>query len=152
MDIPELRGHLQTYRQTWREAGHPGEPSVHLRIPLYAGRTEEAAREEPRESITYYFKRQAEVTRSVAGRPGTGSVERRLANAERLKALSYQDILSERVAFGSAAGLRDRLTMLRDELGLDGIVAEINPGGLLPAELERESLRILAHEVIPAFK
>jgi hypothetical protein len=42
--------------------------------------------------------------------------------------------------------------MLRDELDLDGIVAEINPGGLLPAELERESLRILAHEVIPAFK
>jgi alkanesulfonate monooxygenase SsuD/methylene tetrahydromethanopterin reductase-like flavin-dependent oxidoreductase (luciferase family) len=152
MDIAELRGHLQTYRQTWREAGHPGEPSVHLRIPLYAGRTEQAAREEPRESITYYFKRQAEVTRSVAGRPGTGPVERRLANAERLGGLGYDDILRDRVAFGSAAGLRDRLTTLRDELGLDGIVAEINPGGLLPAELERESLRILAHEVIPAFK
>lgn len=65
MDIAELRGHLQVYRQTWRDAGHPGEPSVHLRIPLYAGRTEKAAREEPYESIMYYFKRQAEIARSA---------------------------------------------------------------------------------------
>jgi hypothetical protein len=46
----------------------------------------------------------------------------------------------------------DRLRRLRDELGLDGIVAELNPGGLIPPALETRSFQILAHEVIPAFR
>jgi hypothetical protein len=46
----------------------------------------------------------------------------------------------------------DRLTRLRDELGLDGIVAELNPGGLIPPELETRSLRILTDEVLPALR
>jgi hypothetical protein len=43
-----------------------------------------------------------------------------------------------------------RLGQLADELGLDGIIAEPNPGGLIPPALETRSLRILADEVIPA--
>jgi alkanesulfonate monooxygenase SsuD/methylene tetrahydromethanopterin reductase-like flavin-dependent oxidoreductase (luciferase family) len=120
---------------------------VHLRIPLYAGTTEKAALEEPRESITYYFRRQAEFARSAAG-----PADRREALAEQLANLSYEQILQTRVAFGSPAGLIDRLTRLREELGVDGIVAEMNPGGLIPAERERQSLRILTHQVMPAFR
>ena len=44
----------------------------------------------------------------------------------------------------------ERLTQLRDELGLDGIVAELNPGGRIPPELETRSLQILTHDVLPA--
>lgn len=152
MGIPELRTHVQAYRKTWHEAGHAGEPSVHLRIPVYAGATEKAAVAEPYESIMYYFRRQADLTRSAAGRTGTGPAERRHARAEELSNLAYEQALKTRVAFGSAAGLVDRLTELREELGLDGIVAELNPGGLIPAELETRSLYILTHEVMPAFK
>jgi len=151
-DIPELREQVQTYRQAWREAGHPGEATVYLRIPIYAGATDKAALEEPRESITYYFARQAELARSGVGRAGTGPAERRQAQADRMAALTYEEILGKKVAFGSAAGLIDRLTQLREELGLSGIVAELNPGGLIPAELERQSLQILTHQVMPAFK
>jgi alkanesulfonate monooxygenase SsuD/methylene tetrahydromethanopterin reductase-like flavin-dependent oxidoreductase (luciferase family) len=151
-DIPELRAQVQTYRQAWREAGHPGEATVYLRIPIYAGATDKAALAEPRESITYYFARQAELARSGVGRAGTGPAERRQAQADRMAALTYEEILGKKVAFGSAAGLIDRLTQLREELGLSGIVAELNPGGLIPAELERQSLQILTHQVMPAFK
>src|SRR5262249_27473347 len=62
MDIPELAGCLKVYRQAWREAGHPGDGDACLRIPLYAAPTEKAAREEPRETITYYMQRQAGLT------------------------------------------------------------------------------------------
>jgi len=151
-DIPELREQVRTYRQAWREAGHPGEATVYLRIPIYAGATDKAALEEPRESITYYFARQAELARSGVGRAGTGPAERRQAQADLMAALTYEEILGKKVAFGSAAGLIDRLTQLREELGLSGIVAELNPGGLIPAELERQSLQILTHQVMPAFK
>jgi alkanesulfonate monooxygenase SsuD/methylene tetrahydromethanopterin reductase-like flavin-dependent oxidoreductase (luciferase family) len=151
-DLPELRAQVETYRRAWREAGHPGEASVYLRIPIYAATTEEAARDEPRESITYYFARQAELARSGVGSAGSGPVERRRAQADRMASLSYDEILRTRVAFGSAAGLIDRLTRLRDELGVGGIVAELNPGGLIPAELERRSLHILTRQVMPAFR
>ncbi len=152
MDIPELSGCLRTYRQAWREAGHPGDGDACLRIPLYAAPTEQAARDEPQETITYYFQRQADLTRAPIGRAGTGPVERRQQQAERLATLSYDDILTRKVAFGSAKGLIERLGQLRHELGVNGIAAELNPGGLLPMAQELRSLQILTQQVMPAFK
>ena len=47
------------------------------------------------------------------------------------------------MAFGSAAGLIERLTALREQLSLDGIVAELDAGGLIPVERVKRSLSIL---------
>jgi len=149
-EVADLRAQLDEYRRAWRAAGHPGEPSVYLRVPVYAGITDKRAVEEPYESITYFFTRQAELARTSVGRAGSGPAERRRAQADRMANLSYEQILAKKVAFGTAPALVDRLAQLRDELGLDGIVVELNPGGLIPLELERQSLRILAHEVMPA--
>ena len=151
-EIPDLQAQLAPYRHAWREAGHPGNPSVYLRIPVYVSPTEEGAREEPRESLTSFFARQTELARAAVGRAGAGPAERRRFQAERMASLSYDDILARKVAFGTAAGVIDRLTWLRDELGLDGIVAELNPGGRISPELETRSLQILTHEVMPAFR
>jgi alkanesulfonate monooxygenase SsuD/methylene tetrahydromethanopterin reductase-like flavin-dependent oxidoreductase (luciferase family) len=152
MDIPELRGHLQAYRKAWQEAGHAGNGNVFVRMPVYAGMTEQEAVEEPRDSIMHYFSRQADLTRSSVGRAGTGPAERRQARAERLTSMSYEEMLHTKVAFGTAAGLIDRLSQLRDELGLDGVVAELDSGGQIPAERVKRSLHILTHEVMPAFR
>src|SRR5882724_1961691 len=130
MDIPELAACLETYREAWRDAGHAGDGDACLRIPIYAAPTEQAAREEPHETITYYFRRQAD----------------RLAN------LSYDEILSTKVAFGTGPGLVDRLGQLRDELRVNGVAAELNPGGLLSTARELRSLEILTKQVMPAFK
>src|SRR5262245_45876131 len=97
MDVPELAGHLRVYREAWREAGHPGNGDACLRIPVYAAPTEKAALEEPRETITFYMRRQADLTRSPIGRAGTGPAERRQTQAERLASLSYDQILSTKV-------------------------------------------------------
>jgi hypothetical protein len=72
--------------------------------------------------------------------------------AERMANLSYDDILARKVVFGTAAGVIERLTQLRDELGLDGIVAELNPGGRIPPELETRSLEIFTRDVLPALR
>ena len=61
----------------------------------------------------------------------SGDPRRRDAQTERLASLTYEQILRTKVAFGTAAALRERLAEIRDELGLDGIVAELNPGGML---------------------
>lgn len=152
MSIPELAGHLRVYREAWRDAGHPGDGDACLRIPVYAAPTEKAAVEEPHDTITYYFRRQADLTRAPMGRAGTGPVERRQAQAQRLSSLSYDEILTTKVAFGTGPGLIDRLAQLKQELGVNGIAAELNPGGLLSTEQEMRSLRILTHEVMPKLK
>jgi alkanesulfonate monooxygenase SsuD/methylene tetrahydromethanopterin reductase-like flavin-dependent oxidoreductase (luciferase family) len=152
MSIPELEGHLKVYRDSWREAGHPGDGDVCLRIPLYAAPTAQAARDEPHETITYYFQRQADLTRAPLGRAGTGPAERRISQAQRLNALTYDDMLETKVAFGTPGQLIDRLTELRDRLHLSGIAAELNPGGLLPFEQELRSLQLMTQQVMPAFK
>jgi alkanesulfonate monooxygenase SsuD/methylene tetrahydromethanopterin reductase-like flavin-dependent oxidoreductase (luciferase family) len=152
MDIPELRVNLQAYRKAWQEAGHAGNGNAFLRVPVYAGVTEQGALEEPHESIMYYFTRQANLQRSSVGRVGTGPVERRQSRAERLSSLTYEEILHTKVAFGTATGLIDRLSQMQNELELDGIVAELDAGGQIPPERVKRSLHILTHEVMPAFK
>ena len=154
MDIPELRVHLEEYRKAWREAGHAGDGDVYLRIPMYAAASQSAALDEPRDSITYYISRQSSIVAQDAARrrPSDEGASRQLSTAERLASLSYEEILATKVAFGSAAALRDRLQQLQEELGLDGVVAELNAGGLLSAAQVRESLRILTQDVMPAFK
>ena len=37
--LDELAAQLASYREAWREAGHPGPPSAFLRLPLHAGAT-----------------------------------------------------------------------------------------------------------------
>lgn len=148
----ELQTNVRTYRKAWDDAAHSGDPSVYLRIPVYAGATETAALEEARASITHFFQRQTELVRAGVGRAGTGPAERRQRQAEEMATLSYDDILRTRVAFGTAARLIDRLTQLKEQLGLNGFVVELNAGGLLSMEQVMRSLHILAHDVLPALK
>jgi alkanesulfonate monooxygenase SsuD/methylene tetrahydromethanopterin reductase-like flavin-dependent oxidoreductase (luciferase family) len=152
LSIPELGVHLASYRAAWREAGHAGTGNVCLRLPVYAAATEQAAHEEPRENIMYFFQRHTELTLARLGRAGAGPAARIQARLDELGELSYERILETRVAFGTAASLIERLGRVREELGLDGILAELNPGGLLPTEQMRRTLDILAHQVIPALR
>ena len=149
-EIPELAAQLALYRTAWREAGHAGAPSAYLRIPVYVSATERGAAEEPRESLTAFFGRQAELARAGAGRVGTNEPERRRAQAERMANLTYDDILTRKIVAGTPARVIERLKEVRDALGLDGIIAELNPGGRIPAELELRSFELLAREVMPA--
>jgi alkanesulfonate monooxygenase SsuD/methylene tetrahydromethanopterin reductase-like flavin-dependent oxidoreductase (luciferase family) len=151
-ELSDLREQLGPYRQAWREAGHAGEGSVYLRIPVYVSTTAPGAIEEPRASVAAFFERQTNLARAAVGRAGTGATDLRQMQAERMASLSYEDILARKVVFGTAPRVADRLKALRDELGLDGVVAELNPGGLIPAELEARSLRLLAQDVLAALR
>jgi alkanesulfonate monooxygenase SsuD/methylene tetrahydromethanopterin reductase-like flavin-dependent oxidoreductase (luciferase family) len=152
MDIPELRECIKEYRKAWEEAGHPGNGDVSLRMPVYAGETPQQAMDEPFESIRAYFGRMGNLYRESAGRAGIDATELRSDRAQRLAALTYEQILETKVAFGSAEQLKDRFSQLEEELGINAVVAELNPGGLIPADLMLKSLKILTHKVMPAFK
>ena len=145
-DISELRAYVDSYRAAWRAAGHAGEGSVYLRIPLYAAPTDREAVTESRDSILFYFKRQAELARQGTRSGSAGDLAHELAS------LSHEHILKERVAFGSADSLIHRLGQLTKDLHLDGLVVEPNPGGMIPEAKVMRSLKILADEVAPALR
>ena len=152
MDVPELRDNLKEYRKAWRDAGHHGNGDVSLRVPVYLGHTEKAAVEEPFESIQNYFGRMGRLYAADSGSAGIEHTELRDRRAARLAALSYNDILQTKVAFGSPERLVDRFSELREVLGLDGIVAELNAGGMIPHDIVTRNIRLLCENVIPAFK
>ena len=149
--LDELKDNIRVYRQTWKAAGHDGPGSVYLRVPVYAAATEEAAIEEPRDCITHYFERQARMI-AAAGAQGAGAEEMRARVAKALSALSYDDIRRTRAAIGTPAMLVDQLTEWQEVLDIDGVVMEMNAGNLLEEAQIANSVRLIAEEVMPAFK
>ena len=152
MDIPELKGCLKEYRKAWHEAGHAGNGDVSLRIPVYAGDTKEESLDEPRDSINAYFNRMGSLLRDSSTSRQGGDSNQRQGRADRLATMSYEEMLQTKVAFGTGEGLIDRFGELKEELGLDGLVAELNAGGLIPEEAVTRSLRTITKQVMPAFK
>jgi alkanesulfonate monooxygenase SsuD/methylene tetrahydromethanopterin reductase-like flavin-dependent oxidoreductase (luciferase family) len=151
-DVPEAIGHLRAYRDGRRERGHLGDGNVYLRIPVYVAATAAQARTEPEESTMRSYRRLAENFASSVGAAGTTSSEERAERAERLSSLTYEDVLRDRVAYGTPDQVVDRLRQLRDQLGLAGVIAEPNVGGRIPLDRVLSSIRFYAEEVAPRLR
>ena len=72
--------------------------------------------------------------------------------AERLRTLTYADVLRGNVLVGTPESVADKLRRLQDEIGFDGILAELNCGGLIPHERVLHALKLLCQEVMPRFR
>jgi len=151
-NISELAPLVKTYREAWKKAGHPGEGEVYLRVPVYVADTEEKAREEPRESIMHLLRYIGDRLVSSAGASGTRAIENRAERGAKMLNIDYEEVLRERMIVGTPGRVIDRLEQLRGELGLNGILAELNPGSLIPHARVLEALRLLCQEVMPRFK
>jgi alkanesulfonate monooxygenase SsuD/methylene tetrahydromethanopterin reductase-like flavin-dependent oxidoreductase (luciferase family) len=151
-DIPQVQQNLAAYRQTLQEAGHAGAGGVYIRIPIYVAETAEQARAEPEASTMRAYRRLAENFAGSAGKTGTTGTEERSERAARLSQLTYDDLLRDRVAYGTPDMVVERLGQLRDELGLSGVIMESNVGGFIPLERVLNSIRLFAQEVAPELR
>jgi alkanesulfonate monooxygenase SsuD/methylene tetrahydromethanopterin reductase-like flavin-dependent oxidoreductase (luciferase family) len=148
----ELKPHIQAYRDAYRAAGHPGEGQVFVRVPMYVADDAEHAVSDPEESMMHFLRRQARQQLESTTMAGITDADRRLANSERLEHITYEDACRDKVVVGTPDVVTDRLKGLQDELGLDGILAELNSGGLIPQDKVLHSLSLLCDEVMPAFR
>ena len=151
-DVPEAVGHLEAYRTALREGGHAGDGNVYLRIPVYVAATAARAHAEAEESTMRSYRRLAENFASSVGATGTTVSEERAERAERLSSLTYDDVLRDRVAYGTPDMVVDRLRELRDRLGLAGVIIESNVGGRIPLDRVLNSIRLYAQEVAPRLR
>ena len=151
-NLSELAPLVKSYRAAWKKAGHAGEGQVFLRVPVYVANNEDAAREEPRESILHLLRSIGGRLEASARLDSAREIENRAARGAKMQSIDYEEVLRERMIVGTPGRVIDRLTQLRDELGLDGILAELNPGSLIPHARVMTALRLLCEEVMPRFK
>ena len=143
---------VREYREAYEAAGHPGKGQVYLRVPTYLAETEERARAEPQESLMHFVREAIARLKDSMSRPGTRAIEGRDQRLQRLENLTYDEALQGQVLIGTPASVIARLRDLQDELGLDGILAELNTGGLIPHAKVMSAMRLLCAEVMPRFQ
>ena len=149
--LEELEPNIRTFQDAWKEAGHPGRGKVYLRAPVYVADTDKEAREEPEESIMYFYRYLGERLEDSASRAGVQQSDLRAARGRRLQTISYEDALVEKLIVGSPERVVDRLLGLKETLGLDGILCEMNCGTKIPHPRVMKSLRLLCEKVSPHF-
>lgn len=144
----ELAPHIKNYYDAYQAAGHPGKGRVFVSAPIYIAETEERARAEAEASVTHFYRLQYELIAESARRSGRQNF---IDRAERLRTLTYADVLGGNVIVGTPDSVAARLKQLRDEIGFDGILAELNCGGLIPHDRVVNAIRLLCQEVMPRF-
>lgn len=144
-DEPELKERLELYRSARRDAGHVGPGDVMLRIPAYISESAEKARTEPEASTMYMIGYSAA---QIGSAPNQETAER----LQRLANTSYCEVLRHKVMYGTSEEVVERIQRYQEELGISGLVLEMNYGGQIPNELVLRSIRQLTERVMPEFK
>jgi len=149
--LSELAPNIRAYREAYKAAGHPGEGQVFLRAPVYVAETAEGARSEPEDSIMYFYRYLGERLEDSATRAGVRAIEDRAARGRRLQTITYDEALRDKIIVGTPEQVTDRLMQLKEELRLDGILAEMNCGTKIPHQQVMKSLQLLCERVKPQF-
>jgi len=151
-DLSELGPNIRAYQEAWAAAGHPGRGKIFLRVPVYVAETEKQALEEPQESVMHFYRYLGERIEESATLEGARAIENRAERGQRLQSITYDEVLRSKIIVGTPAMVADRLAQLREELGLDGILAEMNCGMRIPNHLVMNSLQMMCAQVIPHFR
>ena len=150
--IADLIPDLQRYQEARKAAGHEGPGQVFLRIPIYVADTERQALEEPEQSLMTFYRNMAAQLAQSATEAGANPRELREQRSQALEVLTYEDARRDKVVVGTPKQVTERLMELREQLGLAGILAELNCGAQIPHQQVMHSLNLLCNEVMPAFK
>ncbi len=135
--MSELATVIAEYQAAWQAAGHPGQGEVRLRLPMYVAETLTQAQADPQRCVMSYYERLRQgYLRSSQRFEST----ERTARAAQLATLTYEEVLQERVVFGTPSHVMERLRTLQKAVGLSGIIIEPNVGGRIPPDLVARSM------------
>ena len=130
-----LRDDVESYRQAWRDAGHPGNPTTVIRIPTLVADT----KAEVTRGADALMKAAKEYFANMDidfGVPGTQS----------------PDDTEKANLFGTPEEVVDRIQILRDEFSADEVMFEVNWTSAVPRDIVMNTMRVITDKVIPKFK
>ena len=147
----ELAKQIQSYHEAWEAAGHPGRGEVYVSAPTYIAETDARARAEPRDSIMHFYHEQADLLEGAARLVDPVTAARRMQRVHQLRRRTYEDALDANVLIGAPETIAAKLRSLQAEIGLSGILAELNCGGLIPHPRVLRAMQLLCEAVKPEF-
>ena len=145
----DLKPLVAEFHQAREKAGHTGQVDVGLRVPVYVAETKEKAYSEPKESTMFQMQRLINVITQSIGAAGISAGDDRAAQAERLKAMTYEDVLANTVVYGTPESVVERLQQLQEELGLTQVIYEVNFGCNVPLEYQIKAVQLINEQVAP---
>lgn len=148
VSIEDLQISVADYKKAWHDAGQPGDPDLAMRIPVYVADTMEEALSEPQEGMMSFFRNLGQMV-VQSGAQGRELNDERSQRANRLAEITYEEVLQEKVAFGTPDVVVERLQQLKEELGLSMVIAEVSTGLRLPPDRVLNSIRLLGEQVVP---
>ena len=137
-----LRGHsvlredIKSYRKAWMDAGHPGDPTIVVRVPTVVADTKAEATRRSEDLMKL-------ARRYYSGRQGIGSTDAGSASP---------DTTEEVNLFGTPEEVVEKIHMFREAFSTDEIMFECNWTSSVPREIVMDTIRCISEKVIPAFK
>ena len=147
----DLAAQIRAYHDAWEAAGHPGRGEVFVSAPTYIAETEERARAEPKASIMHFYHEQANLLEGAAKLVDPVTAERRMRRVHDLRRRTYDEALGANVLIGTPNTIAEKLKALQAEIGLSGILAELNCGGLIPHDNVVNAMRLMCEKIMPQF-
>jgi len=147
--LMELVAPLREYREAWRDAGHPGNGDVALRVPVFVAPTRDEALAIPRDSTMEFYRYLGARLVDSASRAGARAIEARAERGARLGTISYEEAQRDKVVYGTPEMVIDRLLELRESLGISSLLAEMNCGHQVPNQHILSSMRMFMERVAP---
>ena len=152
LDVPDMEGNVISYRDTLKEEGFAHSGSVYLRLPIYVGETDKEGIGDPEEGTMKSFRRLAENYAQSTGAGGASEAAARQQRYDKLANVTYEELLEDRLAYGSPDTVVQKLRSIIDRLGLEGVIMEPNVGGTLSESQVLNSIRLYATEVAPKLR
>lgn len=155
--LPLIKPFFDQYRATAERSGYTAAPSqIGWAVPLYIGRTDEAAREEAWPHLDQFSNDLLYMPQEMLFPPNyltEQSMERVLASKRGVYARkTWQDIDAASLAIvGSPDTVLRRLEDAHKSLGFGRLVPFVQFGGL-PGDLTRRNIELFAEHVIPRFR
>src|SRR5262249_34212212 len=150
--IGPLRGLVEFYRRSWKEAGHPGSGEVMVAFHMFCHNDPQRARDIARRPFETYFRALGEAAGDwVTGAPSKDYRDYDKAVA-RMKSFTVESQIESGGAWiGTPAEIRSTIARVIETLGpFEHASLQINFADLDLAEAQK-SLRLFAAEVMPAF-
>jgi alkanesulfonate monooxygenase SsuD/methylene tetrahydromethanopterin reductase-like flavin-dependent oxidoreductase (luciferase family) len=155
MAIPlglKLRDNLAVYREAWRDAGHPGSGEVMIAYHMFCHEDAQLARELPRKSFDTYYRLIFEASQDWTA--GTSSKDYKGYDqlVRKLETLTLESQIESGGAWvGTPEEIKAIVAHTRELYGdYEHASLQIN-FGTIPYEQARDSMRLFAREVMPAF-
>ena len=146
--VEELKHLINGYHDGWKAAGRQGRGDVALSIPVYVAETDARVREDAEASTMHFFR---SIAKGLAQQDGATSAvsKARAERAQRLAALTYEDVTKNYAIYGSPESVTEQLQALREHLGFSTLSLWMNCGGMIGHDDVMRSMRLFAERVIP---